>query len=687
MQQRSILMWLLTAVACATFAQVIPVHVQKTTSGFQLLRGGQPYYIKGAGGFDYPERLAEYGGNSTRTWGTDANTINLLNDAHSKGISVMMGLWVMHEAHGFNYNDPVAVKKQLDEFKVLVQMYKDHPAVLAWGIGNEVELGVSNYNLNVWNAINDISKMIHEVDGNHPTLTVTAGIDPVKARHIVERAPDLDMLGVNAYGGIFGVFNTLKSTPGFDKPIVITEWGPNGQWEVPKTSFGVPIEQTSTEKAVSYKQRYEHIAANNSACVGSYVFLWSNKLEETPTWYGLFLPTGEETEAVDVMHYSWKGLWPSNRAPRIESAKIGGQSANESVTLISDKNNTATVVATDPDGDPLTYEFLILPATSFTGTVTNPPASFPYLPGLITSQTNSAIIFNAPEDKKNYRLYVIVRDNHNNIAVANVPFRVDLLPLVSDHPEILFTVRDAYVRDGNFASEAFGTTDALRLVSRKANEGANRKIFVEFDLASIDQGFNNVTLELFGSASSEAEVMTLFSTEAVWAETGITWNNRPTSTFTSADTTAVAGDGYFKWDVRFPVASAIARNETFITFQIENITETSSTITWNSREMRSNPPRLVFKFDGSELVTSTAREVQPKFTVAPNPSHNKIINVQSTHTSRALLRIINNQGIEVYRTIIQGDATTIDLNDMPTGIYFVLIDEGDRIEKQKIILR
>jgi hypothetical protein len=60
-----------TILVCVTqvFAQKpIPVKIEKTKDGFQLIRNGQPYFIKGAGGTNYIEKLKEYGGNSIRTW-------------------------------------------------------------------------------------------------------------------------------------------------------------------------------------------------------------------------------------------------------------------------------------------------------------------------------------------------------------------------------------------------------------------------------------------------------------------------------------------------------------------------------------------------------------------------------------------------------------------------------------------
>jgi hypothetical protein len=49
--------------------------------------------------------------------------------------------------------------------------------------------------------------------------------------------------------------------------------------------------------------------------------------------YGMFLESGERTEAVNVMQYAWTGRWPANRAPRVEGLRIDGLAAAASVTL------------------------------------------------------------------------------------------------------------------------------------------------------------------------------------------------------------------------------------------------------------------------------------------------------------------------------------------------------------------
>ena len=72
-------------------------------------------------------------------------------------------------------------------------------------------------------------------------------------------------------------------------------------------------------------------------CVGSYVFLWGQKQERTPTWYGVFLEDGKETESVDVMHYIWNEEWPQNRTPQIKSFTLNNKTAYESVITESGK--------------------------------------------------------------------------------------------------------------------------------------------------------------------------------------------------------------------------------------------------------------------------------------------------------------------------------------------------------------
>ncbi|WP_373493714.1 hypothetical protein [Aquiflexum sp.] len=87
-----------------------------------------------------------------------------------------------------------------------------------------------------------------------------------------------------------------------------------------KTKWGVAIEESSTEKASIYHDKYTNVISSDPWCVGSYVFLWTgNRQETTHTWYNMFHDDGTEKGTVEVMQYVWSGKWPDNRSPRLES--------------------------------------------------------------------------------------------------------------------------------------------------------------------------------------------------------------------------------------------------------------------------------------------------------------------------------------------------------------------------------
>ena len=101
---RLVLMLVLVA-NVQSFAQAVKVEMRQSANGeWQLYRNNEPYYIRGAGGSTQLDKLVSMGGNSIRTWSTD-NAREVLDAAHAKGLTVMMGLWVQHERHGFDYND------------------------------------------------------------------------------------------------------------------------------------------------------------------------------------------------------------------------------------------------------------------------------------------------------------------------------------------------------------------------------------------------------------------------------------------------------------------------------------------------------------------------------------------------------------------------------------------------------
>ena len=311
-----------TLSAVSLHAAPIPVRVEKKGDGFQLMRGGQPYFIKGAGGDGSKPLLKEYGGNSFRTWGADGSE-SKLDEAQKLGLTMTLGIWLGHKEHGFSYSDPAQVAGQFESARKAIDKYKDHPALLMWGIGNEMEIGQPDGDPAVWKAIEQIAAYAKKVDPNHPTMTVVAEIGGDKVAQINKYCPSIDVVGLNSYGGGPSLAERYQKAGGV-KPYVITEFGPAGTWEVGKNAWDASPELSSTDKAARYRETYEKTVANQPLSLGSYAFTWGNKQEATATWFGLLLPDGSRLGAVDALSELWTGKPVANRAPAIKALKLDG---------------------------------------------------------------------------------------------------------------------------------------------------------------------------------------------------------------------------------------------------------------------------------------------------------------------------------------------------------------------------
>src|SRR4028119_992778 len=376
---------------------ITKVKIVKSKNAFQLLVNNKPYFIKGAVGSDYLEKLKQYGGNSIRT----GSKPEILDKAQSLGLTALVNLPVRAERDGMNYDDTAAVRVQHDKVMEIVRKTKNHPVVIMWALGNELDFIQANvkehYNIKVWDAVNELAKEIHNIDPYHPVMTVVGSIDSGKIKDLLIRCPALDLLGINEYGDLGKIPSWLRKF-GWKKPYAVTEWGPTGFWQVQKTAWQVPIEETSSMKAARYKERYEQtITGDKEMCLGSFVFLWRQHQERTHTWFGMFDANGLETEAVDVMHYEWTGKWPQNRTPRLDSLKIRQHTAYNNVYLQPSKSYTAQVWVTEPDNDNIQYNWEVLPegtAFPYGGNGEKKPAA---VPGLISEVNKRQISFKSPD--------------------------------------------------------------------------------------------------------------------------------------------------------------------------------------------------------------------------------------------------------------------------------------------------
>jgi hypothetical protein len=327
-----------------------------------------------------------------------------------------------------DYTNATFLNGKRAEVANLLATIKNHPALLMWAVGNEIQLAAGNDNQTTVGFVQELVQTIHQGDPNHPVITAVAGANTTFINHLVQWAPALDALGINTYAAVVTVnADVARST--YTGPIFVTEWGPTGWWEAPLTSWGRPIEQTSGDKGRVYKSRYETFA-HMGRVLGSDVFLWAQKIESTPTWFGMFLETnadlgisGESLPTVDTMAFEWSGAYPTNRAPDVTGLTLAGGSATDNVTLTAGQSVPAVVTATEPDGDTMSYVWEILQdptqATSNMGEARQPRVGNP--------QKGTAPMLNvtSPTTPGQYRLFVYVLDGKGHAGTANIPFRVN----------------------------------------------------------------------------------------------------------------------------------------------------------------------------------------------------------------------------------------------------------------------
>ena len=409
----------ISSILILTLLEAVGQNVQIVTNqgNWQLLVDNQPFFIKGVVGHTYLEKVKEYGGNSVRIGSRKEE----LDKAHQLGLKALVNLPANAERNGFDYNNTEAIRKQTEKIVEIVQKTKDHPAVMMWAIGNEIDWipGNKPYNPKLWDAINDAAKAIKAIDPDHPVMTVIGTSSMKKVAEIVKQCPNLDLIGINTYGDIYTLSDTLKKY-GWNKPFVIAEWGPDGYWEVSKTSWGAPYEQTGREKLDCYEQKYRK-AIESGNCLGSYVFYWYHKQEITHTWFSMFNEKGEETPLPKLMKMMWTGELDANLAPVVDSINIDKFVRYQDIILKAGSAHKAIVTASDPDKDELTYQWEVRPEAvyaSYAGQGEKEPKP---IPGLIVDQ-KMTIRFTVPKEKGAYRLYVYVTDGNNQFSTANLPF-------------------------------------------------------------------------------------------------------------------------------------------------------------------------------------------------------------------------------------------------------------------------
>ncbi|WP_157089411.1 glycoside hydrolase family 2 TIM barrel-domain containing protein [Oceanibaculum pacificum] len=397
----------------ASLLIALPARAEVTVQGERILVDGKPFKAHGVAGWGNLEMLRDLGVTTIRTYGD--NNEDVLDEAERLGLKVILGFWLEHPRRGFDYANPAHVEPQMERLRQFVLAHKDHPALLMWGIGNEVEAELTD-DSQVWPAIEQAAKLVKSLDPDHPTLAVLAETGADKVAKVKAQAPSIDVLGVNSYGESVPSVPDRVRAQGWTGPLIVTELGAIGQWQAAKTAWGAAIEPTSTEKAQLLEKQ---LAAVDPKSAGQILFLWGWKQEVTYTWHSLLLPSNEWLQTTEVMAEAWGGKTPGgNHAPRIAVLHFV-----QGASWPRDQQAMARLRAIDPDGDPLQVEWAVMEEqTVLLKAGDSEPELRKFPEAVLKPAAESVTIANLAPG--NYRLYVTIRDGKGAAATGNLPFRV-----------------------------------------------------------------------------------------------------------------------------------------------------------------------------------------------------------------------------------------------------------------------
>jgi len=403
------------------------VFIEEKDGKYTLIRNGKPYFMKGASGFTCLKKLNEAGGNTIRLYDT-VNIGAILNEANANHLAVVVGIPIIdNKIMNDFYADRGKVAAQFYAYKKIIEKYKNHPAVLMWCMGNELDFKLDAKYRNFYAAYNNLVDMVHRVDPNHPVTTTVVNVSRNNICNI-KIWTKTDLISINSFGGLQDLRKNLNSFSWFWKdPYLILEWGINGPWwpNEDKTAWASYIEGTSSKKAEQYLQIYkQNLPIDDPRLLGSFVFYWGQKQEYTSTWYSMFYENGAASEAVGMMQHIWTGKWPEHPAPQINYMFVDNRGALDNLMYKPGRTANAEIFMVKPDSSISSVKWEIYHEDWYKKDnikVLQKPIP---IDSLFIGCENFKATFKTPVQEGPYRLFATVFDKFGNFATCNTPFYI-----------------------------------------------------------------------------------------------------------------------------------------------------------------------------------------------------------------------------------------------------------------------
>jgi len=403
-------------------ARPAKVRVVKDRSGWVLKVNDKPFYIKGIAcneglldGVDYLKLVAAAGANTVRIYGDAAP--EYLDLARQHGLMVNVGFWTnairLHSKE--SYRNPLHTLELKKKILAYVRWLKDHPAVLAWTLGNETFIfsDAEEERRAYGRFLEDIVKAVHQEDPNHPVIYASSYTRCLP--YLKKFVPSIDIIGVNVTGGAGPAISWAERND-FDRPVIVTEFAPLGSWETRQDANQMPYDPFDQFKADTYLSSWRQMQANPRSCIGGFAFVMGGfRNQDSLTWYNMNY--GELRRAgYWMVRELYTGRKPENRPPKIVDFFVDPKSGLKPGSWTS-----VRVRVSDPESDPLTYDYFL------TNIAKDPliVEKAAFFPGGVRSSEPGAAEVQVPQEQGTYRIYVGIKDGQGNIAIADRTVRVD----------------------------------------------------------------------------------------------------------------------------------------------------------------------------------------------------------------------------------------------------------------------
>ncbi len=287
-----------------------------------------------------------------------------------------------------------------------------------WDVGNESVLGLQNcYSGDelerqrdaYTTLVNDITKKIHAVDPNHPVTSTDAWVGAWP--YFKKNAPDLDLYAVNSYNAVCdiksawqqGVTPSPTSSPRPARPA-------SGRSRTTPTAFrwNPPTRPRPTATPAPGTAS----PGTRGVALGATMFHYGTEYDFGGIWFNL-LPAGQKRLSYYAVKRAYGGdTSHDNTPPVISDLTVEGGAGQ----VQAGRDLVLSVRATDPDGDPISYE--VLDNSNYVDQSKNLVS----LPS--TNLGGGRLKVTAPDRPGVWKVYVKATDGRGNVGVETRSIRV-----------------------------------------------------------------------------------------------------------------------------------------------------------------------------------------------------------------------------------------------------------------------